>query len=98
MSNFYSLVQREINTEKSQSSLEKNNIRTFVCLPSVKKNAIKNAFEKSFGFLPEKINILTFHKIIVNRRNRTQKKVAMKKILLRLPSGKDLIQIKEKSN
>ncbi len=96
--NFYALVQREITTEKTQILLEKNNVRVFVCLPSIKKEQIVVAFEKSFGYAPEKINILTFYKTIVNKRNRSQKKVAMKKILLRLPKGKELVQIKEKSN
>ena len=96
--NFYSLVQHEINTEKTQSVLEKHNVRSFVCLPFVRKEHIKIAFEKSFGYAPEKINILTFYKTVINRRNRSQKKVAMKKVLLRLPKGKELTQLKEKSN
>jgi ribosomal protein L23 len=94
--NFYSLVKSEISTEKTQVALEKNNIRSFICLPTVRKEHIQVAFEQSFGYAPEKINILTFYKTIVNKRNRSQKKVAMKKVLLRLPKGKELTQIKEK--
>ena len=49
--NFYTLVQREITTEKTQILLEKNNVRVFVCLPSTRKEQIVTAFEKSFGYL-----------------------------------------------
>lgn len=98
MVEFYSLVKREINTEKTQSLLEKHNVRTFTCLPSVRKKCIESAFEKSFGYKPEKINILTFTKAITNRRLRTMRKATMKKVLLRLPKGKDLTPINKESN
>lgn len=98
MAEFYSLVKQEINTEKTQSLLEKSNVRTFACLPSVRKKCIEDAFEKSFGYKPEKINILTFTKTVANKRLRTMRKVTMKKVLLRLPKGKDLVRINKESN
>jgi ribosomal protein L23 len=90
MSEFYALVKQEINTEKSQNALEKTNVRTFVALPVVRKKEIENAFVLSFGYKPEKINILTFSKIIANKRNRTTRVVRMKKVFIFLPKGKDL--------
>ncbi len=95
MSNFYSLLKQEINTEKSQKSLEQNNIRTFICLPSVRKKEISSVFNIEFGYKPEKINILTFSKTINNRRNRTTRVIKMKKVFIFLPKGKDLTPIKK---
>ena len=93
MSEFYALVKQEINTEKSQKALDESNIRTFVALPSVRKKEIESAFVLSFGYKPEKINILTFSKIIANKRNRTTRVVRMKKVFIFLPKGKDLTLI-----
>ena len=93
MSEFYALVKQEINTEKSQNALEQANVRTFVALPVVRKKEIESAFILSFGYKPEKINILTFSKIIANKRNRTTRVVRMKKVFIFLPKGKDLTLI-----
>lgn len=93
--NFYQLIHHEVNTEKSQKQLSDSNTRTFICLPSVRKCAIEKAFMASFGYKPEKINILTFTKTINNRRSRTSRKVKMKKFFILLPKGKDLTQVKQ---
>ncbi len=93
MSEFYALVKQEINTEKSQNALEQANVRTFIALPVVRKKEIESAFVLSFGYKPEKINILTFSKIIANKRNRTTRVVRMKKVFIFLPKGKDLTLI-----
>jgi ribosomal protein L23 len=95
MSDFYTLLKQEINTEKTQKLSEQHNIRTFICLPTVKKNDVMNAFKVTFGYDPEKINILTFAKRINNRRNRTTRVVKMKKAIIFLPKGKDLTPIKK---
>ncbi|MFT4967082.1 MAG: ribosomal protein L23 [Candidatus Deianiraeaceae bacterium] len=90
---FYKITSREINTEKSQKGLEVNQ-RTFISLPSVKKKDILSAFVKSFGYKPDKINSLTFMKVINNRKNRTARRVKMKKFFITLPDGKKLTPIK----
>ncbi len=92
---FDQLVQYEVNTEKSQKQMSEANLRTFVCLPNVRKSAIQKAFVTAFGYTPEKINSLTFTKLINNRRSRTSRKVKMKKFFILLPKGKDLTQIKK---
>lgn len=92
---FDQLVKYEVNTEKSQKQLSDVNLRTFVCLPNVRKKAIEHAFVQSFGYNPEKINSLTFTKVINNRKSRTSRKVKMKKFFILLPKGKDLTQIKK---
>jgi len=95
MSQFYNIVQQEINTEKSQKALDERNLRTFTALPSVRKHDIEKAFDLSFGYKPEKINILTFTKTINNRKKRSIRKVKMKKIFILLPKGKDLTLVKK---
>ena len=94
MDQFYKIIQKEVNTEKSQKYLAEKNLRTFVTLPNVTKNSLESLFVKSFGFKPEKINSLTFTKIINNRKTRTSRRVKMKKFFILLPQGKELNHIK----
>lgn len=90
MEQFYSIIKKEVNTEKSQNSLQKNNVRTFITLPNIRLKDILSSFEKSFGYKPLKINSLTFTKIINNRRIRSSRVVKMKKFFITLPEGKNL--------
>lgn len=93
MEQFFKIIKKEVNTEKSQNDLSKKNTRTFITLHDVKTNDILSAFKKSFGYEPKKINSLTFTKVINNRRNRTSRKVKMKKFFITLPEGKDLTTV-----
>ena len=90
MDKFYTIVKKEVNTEKSQKHLTEKNLRTFITLPNVTKHSLESLFLKSFGFKPEKINSLTFTKIINNRKTRTSRRVKMKKFFILLPQGKEL--------
>jgi ribosomal protein L23 len=94
MDQFYKVIKKEVNTEKSQKHLTENNLRTFITLPSVTKNSLESLFVKSFGFKPEKINSLTFTKVINNKKTRTSRRVKMKKFFILLPQGKELNHIK----
>lgn len=94
MDQFYKVIKKEVNTEKSQKHLTDNNLRTFITLPSVTKNSLESLFVKSFGFKPEKINSLTFTKVINNKKTRTSRRVKMKKFFILLPQGKELNHIK----
>lgn len=93
MEQFYKLVKKEITTEKSQKSLDAQNTRTFITLPSVRKNEVESSFVKTFGFKPEKINSLTFLKAINNRKTRAVRRVKMKKFFITLPKGKELVPV-----
>jgi ribosomal protein L23 len=94
MDQFYKVIKKEVNTEKSQKHLTENNLRTFITLPIVTKNSLESLFVKSFGFKPEKINSLTFTKVINNKKTRTSRRVKMKKFFILLPQGKELNHIK----
>lgn len=93
MEQFFKVVKKEINTEKSQNGLEKSNTRTFIALRGTKTADVLSAFEKSFGYQPKKINSLTFTKVINNKRSRTSRTIKMKKFFITLPDGKDLTTV-----
>lgn len=93
MQDFYKIVTKECNTEKSQKCMSSFNIRTFITLPSVRSSDIRSAFIRSFGYEPLKINSLTFVRLVNNKRSRTKKRVTMKKFLIALPKGKDLTSL-----